>query len=446
MPIKAKKRVVANIEAIKRKIREQKDQPQAEWRVEGHDGLVLITRPSGVGIFHFFYRPQLGGKQRKPKIGEFPTVSLADAIRSAMELRLQVEKGGDPALDRAVQKASMTFKELAEKFLAESDLADTTRQTYTWTFKKDVYPIIGDKPASTVTADFIFAICDSIRKRGTTRQQQATKTAIGGVYKWGITRGYVKTNPTRDVPNQAEGKSERDRVPTDAEIAALWNAPDGTRMSAAMRIIIRLGILVGQRRTQIAGTRAVELRDLDGERPMWVIPARATKRGKAVGSARTKNAEAQTVHLSTQAAALFAEALGTCSNGEYVFPADTDRVRNGKTRKPHIHGESVTKAITRARTEDDALKQARANAAADVGASEIEELTFHDLRRAIASYLGNREDVSDRVIQMILHHEPDDVTGRHYDKAKREAQLRRAWQLWADHVSGLTAEPEASTT
>ena len=55
-------------------------------------------------------------------------------------------------------------------------------------------------------------------------------------------------------------------------------------------------------------------------------------------------------------------------------------------------------------------------------------------RRAITTFLGDRDDVSDRVLDMILHHTRDDVTGAHYDKARREKQLRKAWQLWANQI------------
>ena len=420
MPISAKNVVAANAEAIKKKIKDGIGQQQREWRVNGHDRLVLVTRPTGRGVFYFIYRPQHGKKQRKLRLGEFPSYTLAEAIKDALERRLQVEKGGDPALDRTQQNASLTFQALAQEFLTKGSLSATTQQTYKWTFDKDVYPQIGDKPASAVTEDDIFAICAKIRSRGAVHQPQRTKTAISGAYDWGRTRGYVKSNPTKNVPYQGDGESRRDRVPSDDEIRAIWHAPTKTRMSLAMTIIIKLGILLGQRRTQIAGTRVSELKDLDGTKPTWVIKASEKRLGKTVLEGRMKNKTEQRVYLSRQAAMLFAKASQECSFNDYVFPAATDRVKEGRTRKPHIHGESVSKAVARI-----------------CESENIDDVIFHDMRRAITTHLGNRGDVSESVQRMILHHEAQGVTGRVYDQASRESQLRHAWQLWADHVEKI---------
>jgi integrase len=56
------------------------------------------------------------------------------------------------------------------------------------------------------------------------------------------------------------------------------------------------------------------------------------------------------VPLSTHAVALFKRAVELSNGSRYVFPADTLRVRKGKeARMPHIHGESVSRAMARLR-------------------------------------------------------------------------------------------------
>lgn len=412
MPKAADNTVRANAEAIKKRAREGVGQPRTEWRVDGQPGLIFVTRPTGSASFYAFYNPTFGTKRRKLKLGDFPAMTLAEAIQSARDVRAEVGRGADPALDRQRQKASLTFKAMAERFLAEGSLSAITRQGYDDAFRKDVYPAIGDKPATAVTADDVLAICEKIAKRGAGVQPQRTKGAIGGAYRWGIAKLLVKRNPAREVPNQEQYKSERKRVPTDDEIAALWNALDKTRTSKPMKIIIRLGILLGQRRKEIAGAKVSELEGLDTDKPVWVIPASEAKAGRLVEEGRMKNKKEQRVYLSRQAAALFDEARKTTANDTYLFPPKLTRTRK-TTRVPHINRESISKAVRR------------------LG---VEDVVFHDLRRAITTYLADH-DVPDKVLSMLLHHTDGSVTGEHYDKAKRERQLREAWQLWADHVT-----------
>jgi hypothetical protein len=56
----------------------------------------------------------------------------------------------------------MTFRQLAEKFLAEAlHLAAKTRRAYHYALEKDAYPAIGSVPAS----DHVLGICKAIEAR-----------------------------------------------------------------------------------------------------------------------------------------------------------------------------------------------------------------------------------------------------------------------------------------
>ena len=135
-----------------------------------------------------------------------------------------------------------------------------------------------------------------------------------------------------------------------------------------------------------------------------------------------KNGTEQRVYLSRQAGDLFKAARDTCSVGDYFFPANTAHVKSGKTRLPHVHGDSVTQAVGRF-----------------CKAEGIVDLTIHDMRRAIGNFLkdaGYGREVRD----LVLHHKDTSVDGTHYSNtARMETQCREAWQLWADHAEGVCA-------
>ncbi len=81
-------------------------------------------------------------------------------------------------------------------------------------------------------------------------------------------------------------------------------------MSPIIATIVRLALLTGLRRTEIAAARKVEL-DLNSTSPALTIP-----RGRA------KNRNAHRVPLSRQAASLFRQAVEAAGESEFVFPGE----------------------------------------------------------------------------------------------------------------------------
>ena len=61
--------------------------------------------------------------------------------------------------------------------------------------------------------------------------------------------------------------------------------------------------------------------------------------------------------------------------------------------------------------------------------------TVHDLRRTMATWLGDQGTRPD-VIDLILNHAPaaQDVTRRHYNFAKLEPMVREALDAWGAYV------------
>ena len=71
----------------------------------------------------------------------------------------------------------------------------------------------------------------------------------------------------------------------------------------------------------------------------------------------------------------------------------------------------------------------------------VEDVHLHDMRKVIASWLGDRGERSD-VLDRILHHQVGHhtnqrgcVTESHYNFSVMAGPLRDAWQRWADHVA-----------
>ena len=412
LPYRAKSVEKAGLKASRR----------TEWRIEGVHGLVLDVTPHGTATYRFVYHARSGKarKLRKMKIGRRDAITLQQARNKADQLRAIVEAGGDPVREQAAREKAQTFEELAEQRLKhDPNIAESTRDTYRTILSADVYPEIGDIPASEVTPQMVRGILDKIEAREAARQADHVKSAIGSTYKWARKRHGLDHDPTVGLGKRAPSQP-RTRVLTDDELKALWTAitSDDAPLSPPMRIIFQLAVLTGQRRSEVAGARRSEL-SLDVDKQLWTIPGDDKKRGKVVRG-RTKNGKEQIIPLSKQAAGLFRQALELSDSSEFVFPANMKSVKVGKTpRTLHINGQSLSRAMGRLRER-----------------YGIENVNLHDMRRCIATWLGENGERPD-VIDRILNHQPRDVTRRHYNHSLMEPQVRRALQLWADHIDEL---------
>lgn len=393
--------------------------PPGEFRISGYRGLVLLVLASGTATWYFHYDVPAGRsrKRRKHRIGRLDAVTVAEAIRAAEHLRVQVRQGNDPAADQANARRAITFAELAADRLEWGDpLRPGTLRDYQHILKKDILPYLGDKPASAVSRDDVIGVLDVISRRGATRRADTARAVISSVFVYGMDRGLVDHNPATGLRNRHD-YLPRDKVLNHEELQQLWTAleDEPVPMSRTVRRIIQLALLTGQRRAEIAGLRKEEI-NLAGERPSLVIA-----RGRA------KNRNEHHVPLSPQAVRIVKAALAESGSGEFLFP--------GFGGSAPILPRSVSKAMERTR--------------AVLG---IPDITVHDLRRTVGSML-TRFGVPRDVRERILNHggmRKGSITDSVYNWYDYDAEKRAALELWADAldaiVSGVTAEIEDYST
>ncbi|MGD9950695.1 MAG: tyrosine-type recombinase/integrase [Desulfobulbus sp.] len=68
--------------------------------------------------FYLYFRTKTG-KERRPKIGDFPTITLDQARKIAKELLLQVASGIDPLAERDRKKAALSVDEIWPRYIEE---------------------------------------------------------------------------------------------------------------------------------------------------------------------------------------------------------------------------------------------------------------------------------------------------------------------------------------
>jgi integrase len=89
-----------------------------ELRDDEVAGLQLRVR-GGRKAFFLYYRHKATGQRRRPKIGDFPAITLATAREIAREWLGDVARGKDPSGERSALRASESVGTLCDRFLAE---------------------------------------------------------------------------------------------------------------------------------------------------------------------------------------------------------------------------------------------------------------------------------------------------------------------------------------
>ncbi|MER9965562.1 integrase arm-type DNA-binding domain-containing protein [Mesorhizobium sp. M0060] len=351
------------------------------------------------------------GRSLRFTIGRYPDISLLEARNKAQEARTHVAKGLDPQAVKKKEKRKLADRvdALVGQFIEavrEGDGFDKKWDSWKLverSLKEYLVSQYGTRSVHHVTKADIKSALKRIVAMG---HPQAANTAfwyIRAFFNWCRKEDVIAVSPCDGLDNPAPIKT-RERVVSDAELAAIWKgcepAPDD--VGYPFGSIVKLLILTGQRRTEVAAMRWSELNLDEGN---WEI-----------SGDRTKNENATTIPLPTLAIDILRR-VPKIKDSPFVFPA-----RGNKDS--HFSGYAKGK------------KRLDDNTAIDE--KPLENWTLHDLRRTLATNLGERQ-VPPHVIEHILNHSAASMTGvaKIYNRYAYGKEKREALQLWADQIEGL---------
>ena len=218
------------------------------------------------------------------------------------------------------------------------------------------------------------------------------------MYAWAIGEGLCETNPV-DGTNKADEGKPRDRVLSDKELAAVWNAaPEGDYGS-----IVKLLMLTAQRRDEIGSLRWSEI---DTEAKTITLPA-----------SRTKNGREHVIPLSAQALAII-KATPQRANRDLVFGSG-DGGYSGWSKAKAAMDEKLGKGVA--------------------------GWTLHDLRRTGATRMAD-SGVQPHIIEAVLNHvsgHKEGVAGI-YNRAAYEPEKRAALDTLGSYIKTAMAKADGS--
>ncbi len=377
-------------------------------------GFGLKVTPTGTKTYLVQYRAGgRGSSTRRVTIGRHgspwtPAMARAEAER----LLLAVATGADPQAEKLAKRridTDLGFARYSERYLA--DYGRRHWRPRTWAavesnIRRFALPVLANKPITSITRSDLIKVFDGLPPQSPALPRNLF-AHLRRLFSWAEERGDLDRSPFTGMRSPPSVQS-RERVLSDEEVRIVWSATNA--QTGHFSTIVRLLLLTGQRRDEVAGIRWDEL---DRTSALWRLPG-----------ARTKNARDHQVPLTS------------------ACIAEIDKVAGGSTW-PRVGwvftttGSSSVSGFSRAKRRFDQLA-----VTVDDGAA-LAQWRLHDLRRTMATGL-QKLGVRFEVTEALLNHlggARAGIAGVYQRHDWREEKLH-ALTAWNEHVISLVQEPE----
>lgn len=438
------------------------------YKLADAEQLYLFVSPAGGKHWrmNYTYGRNAKGKpaQKTLALGSYPSVTLLDARARRDAAKAMLRANQDPAVEKRIAARAHaldnanTFEAVAIQWFElksgwsvtkfktwreSHDGAWSPRDASNWvarahagwspihagdvfrSLERDVFPEIGDLPITMIKSPKVLEVLNRIVARGAIETAHRVCQRISDVYVYAIPAGLAEINPAATmakalpkVPASRKQASIIDRIEKNPErlrvARKLVSDCEAERTRAGTKFALRLLALTAVRPGELAAARWEEFEDLDGEEPLWRIPAARMK-----GDAERKQEEDgdHLVPLSRQAVAVV-NALRQVS-GQYplLFPSER-----------HSHrpiSENTIRALL-------------------IRAGYYQRHVPHGFRAMFSTIMNERPDrvEGDRaIIDLMLAHVPKNKVEGAYNRAGYLDRRRELAQEWADMLLEGMSEP-----
>jgi integrase len=333
------------------------------------------------------------GATRRVLLGSAEVLTPERARAAAKEVLAKVVLGQDPSADRAdrQQKDKLTFaKAVADhlgsrrRHLRPNTFSETTRYLTGAYFKP-----LHNMPLDTITRQDVALRIKSIERESGAAAAGQARAKLSGFFVAAMQDGLVESNPVIGARKPVSNRP-RQRLLSDIELAAIWNATDDETEYGK---IIRLLVLTGCRREEIGGMQWSELAP-----DAWTLAAE-----------RAKNHRAHTLPLMPMMRSIL-DTVPRMASRERLF---------GERSPAGFQSWDLHKQDLDAR-------------------SGVSGWQLRDIRRSVATKMADI-GIQPHIIEQILNH----VSGHRagvagvYNRSPYEREVRAALAQWHDHVRAL---------
>ncbi|WP_248885629.1 tyrosine-type recombinase/integrase [Acidithiobacillus acidisediminis] len=354
---------------------------------EKQKGLAVYVSPAGTKTFYCIRK--VDGRVEEIRIGDAATVTIETARTTAAGIINQIAAGTNPAEQRRIKKAEMTFSDLFSEWVKDcrakgkKSLGNDERN-----FRLHLQEI-AKKKLSEIERQHIRALHRKVSTGAGIYQGNRVLALVRAVFNFGINTLDIPrlANPAAGLKmNREESRDRRlhaDEMPRFFEALAAEESPD-------VRDYVMLSLLTGARRANVL---AMHWQEINLERKTWTIPSSKAKAGDSIA-----------VPLTDAAIEVLQSRAETSGAQGWVFPGPG---RTGHLVEPKKGWQRL-------------LQRAG-----------IDDLRIHDLRRSLASFQIDA-GVSLAVIGKGLGHHSQQTTAVYARLA--QDPVADAWQKGTDAI------------
>ncbi|MBC7751135.1 MAG: integrase arm-type DNA-binding domain-containing protein [Candidatus Saccharibacteria bacterium] len=386
-------------------IRTAKPQDKS-YKLSDSGGLYLEVAPSGGKWWRYKYR--FDGKETRLSLGTYPDVSLAQARDRHREARKLLADGISPNENRKSVKATKKLSssnsfELVARDWWQSHMkgkAESHKEKVIRRFELYLFPWIGSKAISDITAPQMLDAVKRIEKLNKLETAHRTLQAAGQVFRYAVQNGFTIRDVTVDLKGALPPTTVKHMAAfTDPkQISELLRAIDSFSGTLTVQCALKLSPLVFVRPGEL---RRAKWKDINLDTREW----------------RYLVSKTQTNHLvplSTQAIDILKTIHPLSGHGEYVFQGGHSPLR------------PMSEAAINA-----ALKR--------MGYDTQNDITGHGFRAMARTILHERLNIDPYIIEHQLAHVVPDALGGAYNRTKFIEQRKLMMQSWADYLEEIKA-------
>lgn len=240
----------------------KKAQPGDVLRDSNIKGLHLRVFEGSKG-FYLYFRTK-AGKERKPKLGEHGSITLAQARKVAQEMLAEVAAGRDPVADRTQARAEPTVQDLWDEFWKRHASHKKTAEANARQWRKHLAPKLAKLKLSEVEYSTMADLHDAISADAPIEANRVMALASKMFSFAHRPLEWTDRNPAKGVKRNKEVKRERYMEGEEAaRISELLhtNAQTNPASVAFLYLLIltgaRCGEIANARWSQMEGTKLV---------------------------------------------------------------------------------------------------------------------------------------------------------------------------------------------
>lgn len=368
------------------------------YRLTDANGLCLEVTPTGSKLWRYRYR--FNGSAKMLALGAYLAVTLLKARQLRDGARQLLIEGTDPGEQKKTAKQAqrvegLSFETLAREWFAYNAprWAESTTYKAKLYLENDLIPGIGSRPVKAITRPDLVDLVRKVEARGTLNAAGKIRQWLHQIFRYGLAKGVVDTNPATDLSVVAAPPKAARHHPhvTFAELPELLAKSEAANIHSLTRHAIRLLTLTAVRPGEL---RQAPWAEFDLDRATWTIPAE-----------RMKARRPHIVPLPRQAVAILRQLQEVTGRYELVFA--------GANPQRPMSENTVNKALRLMGYEG--------------------RQTGHGFRHLLSTELNGRGYNKDWIERQLAHGDSDEIRGT-YNHAAYVEQRREMMQSWADSI------------